>query len=146
MANQPTTALDALVAELLGDVGRLNDQVKALNEMVPAMATAVRIATAEAETRIAAVTSTLEKRANTTPSTVSTKRAARWLFALALVGCGAVGGLSSTLTLRAIDPTALLTGDALQTYRSGQWIERAYKHLDPKTRAALESTAQATQE
>ena len=146
MVNQPTTALDALVAELLGDVGQLNDQVKALNEMVPAMATAVRIATAEAETRIAAVTSTLEKRANTTPGTVSTKRATRWLLAIALVGSGAVGGLLATLTLRAIDPTALLTGDALQTYRSGQWIERVYTHLDPKTRATLEDAAQTTQE
>jgi hypothetical protein len=114
--------------------------------MVPAMATAVRIATAEAETRIAAVTSTLEKRANTTPGTVSTKRGTRWLLALALVGSGAIGGLSSTLTLRAIDPTALLTGDALQTYRSGQWIERAYSHLDPKSRATLEGAAQTTQE
>lgn len=47
-----STALEALTAELLGDVGILHDKVKALNEVLPDVAEAIREAGREAAASI----------------------------------------------------------------------------------------------
>ncbi len=135
----PTTALDALVAELLGDVGKLHAEVKALGETVPAMAGAVASATMDAEKRLEVVVSKLENQVCTERSAQANPRRWQWLLTIAVVG--ALGGIATLGCLRYLSPATLLSGSALETYRSGQWLEQAWPRLNAGQQEAIKKAA-----
>jgi hypothetical protein len=135
----PSTALDVLIAELLGDVGNLHAEVKALSDTLPAMTAAVTSATVNAEKRLDRVISKLENQASVKSSGRITLSRFSFLGALTVAGvCGAIGVVA---TIRTVSPQGLLSINGIQTYQSGQFLEKAWPNLDEATKRAIKKAA-----
>ena len=132
------TTMDALIAELLGDVGKLHAELTALNGALPAM-------TANVEKRLGAVVNTLTATSTTLKKQVTAASGGRdaahlslRMLVIAAVLSGAIGAGVTLGMLRLVAPSTMPGSQASGTYVSGQFIERAWPFLDTVTRAKIE--------
>ena len=133
-----TTTMDALIAELLGDVGKLHAELAALNGALPAMTAGVEHRLGAVVDTLTATSTMLKKQAMAADGDRGAARASLgMLFAAALLS-GAIGAGVTLGILRLVAPSTIPGLQASGTYASGRFIERAWPFLDAVTRAKIE--------
>ena len=132
------TTMDALIAELLGDVGKLHGDLAALNGALPAMTAATEKQLADVVYTLTATSAMLKKQA---AAAGSGRGLSLLAVVLAAVLGAAIGACVTVGMVRLIEPSDLLDKHAAETFQSGQFIERVWPKLDPATRVKIEAAA-----